>query len=120
MEENGQHHDVSRALGHARNINRFSRLGGDVLALDTSANGLQVFGHNDNSWDQGQVFILPNQTWLSPLGYAQQMLAQSSNATRVLATPNEAAWNASLDVAALRSDDGATTVVRVVNLEAVT
>ena len=121
LEENGVHHDVTRALNHARNINRFSRLGAGVLRLDASANGLQVFGHNDNSWDQGLVFTLPNMTWLSPLGYAQHMLADAAHAVNgsirnLLELRNRTAWNETVDICALLSDDGVTAVVRVVNL----
>ena len=59
LEENGGRHDVQRALGHVRRSNRLHCLG-DWMRADTPANGLQVLGHNDNSWDQGQVFIMQN------------------------------------------------------------
>jgi hypothetical protein len=41
FEENGDHHDLSRALGHARQNNRFSRLG-EKFVIDTTANCLQA------------------------------------------------------------------------------
>ena len=41
FEENGGHHDLSRALGHGRQNNRFSRLGSDFV-IDTTANCLPV------------------------------------------------------------------------------
>lgn len=59
LEENGGLHGLQRALGHAARSNRLHCLG-DFMRAETPANGLQVLGHNDNSWDQGQVFIMPN------------------------------------------------------------
>ena len=49
FEENGGRHDVSRALGHARQNNRFSAFG-ERFAIDTTANGIQVLGQNNNGW----------------------------------------------------------------------
>ena len=70
LEENGGLHSVQRALGHARRSNRLHCLG-DFMRADTPANGLQVLGHNDNSWDQGQLFITQNMSYLAPAGAAQ-------------------------------------------------
>lgn len=69
FEENGYHHGLRRALGHARQNNRFQRLG-TRFTIDTTANCLQAQSRNNNGWDQGAVFYLPNMTWPSPLGEA--------------------------------------------------
>eukprot|EP01051_Picozoa_sp_SAG22_P001425 SAG22_NODE_56_length_23716_cov_11.146759_4_plen_79_part_00 len=39
--------------------------------LSLRSNGLQVLGRNDNSWDQGQLFITQNMSYLAPAGVAQ-------------------------------------------------
>lgn len=113
FEENGNHHDLSRALGHARQINRFSRLGEDFY-IDTSANCLQAQSRNDNGWDQGIMFYLPNMTWLSPLGYSIQMISHTDQ-PNLLEFHDDSSWNGTLDILAVQSKDGMTTVVRVVN-----
>ena len=46
--------------------------------MDTGANALQALGRNDNGWDQGQLFYLPNATWLSPYGWAQRMIGDAA------------------------------------------
>lgn len=78
FEENGQTHNLQRALVHARN-NIVSSQYGSFLPLTTAANGVQVFGWNDNSWDQGQIFMTPDSAWLQPFGWAQHMLSSHSN-----------------------------------------
>ena len=61
------------------------------------------------------MFVLPNMTWLSPLGFAQQMISASfqPNLVHVIA----GSWNSTLDILAVRSDDNATIVFRVVNMD---
>lgn len=61
LEENGQRHDIQRALGHAHNIITMERLG--FIEIDCAANCLQPWQQNDNKWDQGQVFFTPSQVW---------------------------------------------------------
>ena len=82
LEENGGLHSVQRALGHARRSNRLQCLG-DFIRADTPANGLQVLGRNDNRWDQGQLFISQDTTYLAPCGVAQTMLADAAGSTAV-------------------------------------
>lgn len=71
-----------------------------------------MYGQNDNGWDQGAVFLHPGAVWLSPFGAAQQLLAQSE--PLALAT-SVAPPDAELDAQALRSADGARTLLRLVN-----
>ena len=73
LEENGGRHDMQRALGHARMNSRLHCLG-NFLRVITAANGLQVLGRNDNSWDQGALFITQNATYLAPHGMSNIVL----------------------------------------------
>ena len=66
--------------------------------------------------DQGLVFVLPNMSWLSPLGFAQQMISQSYEPNLMAVAKGD--WEEVLDVLAVRSDDNATLVLRVVNFQA--
>eukprot|EP00966_Prymnesium_polylepis_P086292 1997573-Prymnesium_polylepis.1 len=100
FEENGLHHGLRRALGHARQNNRFQRLGAQ-FSIDTTANCLQSQSRNDNGWDQGAIFYLPNMTWPSPLGFAVQMISNTSpELARVLPLVDSPSWNGTLDLAA--------------------
>ena len=112
LEENGGLHSIQRALGHARRSNRLHCLG-DFMRADTPANGLQVLGHNDNSWDQGQVFISQNTSYLAPCGVAQIMLSKTYGDSTVTVTMPSLVDQATLDVAATRN--GSALTVRVVN-----
>ena len=112
LEENGDRHDLQRALGHAYILNVTQRHG-DFVLMDCPANCLQPLGQNDNGWNQGQVFFTPNQVWGMPPFYAQQMASANHLPLRVAAeidgTPN------GLDVTAARAEDGKTLVLKVVN-----
>ncbi len=114
LEENGVHHNLQRALGHAHNINTVERLDGEVV-IDCPANCLQAWQQNDNFWDQGQVFFTPSTVWGMPPYYAQQMIARHYQPLRIGADVQGA--DDALDVTATRSEDGRTIVVKVVNLE---
>ena len=61
------------------------------------------------------MFVLPNMTWLSPFGFAQQMISASfqPNLVHVI----DGSWNITLDILAVRSDENATIVFRVVNMD---
>ena len=113
LEENGGNHAIQRALGHARRSNRLHCLG-DWMRADTPANGLQVLGHNDNSWDQGQVFISQNTSYLAPCGAAQIMLSKTYGESTVTVTMPSGLDQKTFDVAAVRSATNVT--VRVVNV----
>jgi len=112
FEENGNRHDMQRALGHARILNVTQRHG-DFVRMDCPANCLQPLGQNDNGWNQGQVFFLPDRVWGMPPYFAQQMAARNHLPLCVACdteSPNE-----DLDVTATRGRDGRTLVLKVVN-----
>lgn len=109
FEENGNRHDLQRALGHASSVNASRRHGGFVLA-DCAANALQPWKQNDNGWDQGQVFFTPEMAWQMPPAYANRMLADDALPLRV-----ECQGFGDLDVVATKSEDGNTVVLTVVN-----
>jgi len=114
LEENGVRHDVQRALGHAHIINAVTRLAGQVL-IDCPANALQPWQENDNYWDQGQLFFTPSEVWGMPPYYAQQMIARHYQPLCIEAAA--AGAGEALDIAATRSEDGRTVVLKIVNLE---
>lgn len=72
FEENGSIHDMRRALAHA-SILEAAREQGDFLLTSCPANALQPYCHNDNGWDQGQIFFTTDKVWLQPCAWAQQM-----------------------------------------------
>lgn len=109
FEENGNRHDMQRALGHATTLNASQRHGDFVLA-DCPANCLQPWRQNENGWDQGQIFFTPSHVWAMPPFYAQQMTSQNHLPLRV-----ESHGGPPLDVTATRSEDGRTLVLQVVN-----
>ena len=111
LEENGNTHDMARALAHAVMLNAVRRAGGFV-PLDSPANALQPYKQNDNGWDQGQIFFSPSQVWMQPPFYAQQMAARNHQPLLVWShcTPSD-----SLDCTATRSERGDTLVLHVVN-----
>ena len=111
FEENGNLHNLQRALGHATTLNA-TRRHGDFLLTSCAANGLQALGQNDNGWDQGQIFFTPARVWGMPPFYAQQMAAKNHLPLRVMESVE-----GDLDVTATRSEDGKTLVLHVVNTE---
>jgi len=113
LEENGGTHSIARALGHARTSNRLQRLGGFIF-IDTGANCIQALGRNDNSWDQGQVFYLPNMTWLSPYGWSQVMISSTYQPYTIQLEDNSS-WNDTLDVVGVISEAKDIISVRVAN-----
>jgi hypothetical protein len=115
LEENGGLHNVQRALGHAHMRNTAERHG-DFVLIECPANCLQPNGHNDNGWDQGQIFFNGHQVWGMPPFYAQQMAARHYQPTRLdseVTCPDN-----DLDVTATRSAAGDSIVLKVVNLSA--
>lgn len=110
FEENGNRHDMARALGHATTLNSVRRHG---IPLDSAANALQPWLQNDNGWDQGQVFFTPDKAWLMPPAYAQKMASENH---LPLLVKSEVSGTRSLDVTATRSDDAKTLVLHVVNV----
>jgi alpha-L-arabinofuranosidase len=109
FEENGNHHDLARALGHAGTLNAVRRHG-DFVLTSCAANALQALGQNDNGWDQGQVFFTPSQVWGMPPFYAQQMASAAHLPLNI-----EANATGVIDVSATRSEDGKTIAIHIVN-----
>ncbi|MBR5053952.1 MAG: DUF1080 domain-containing protein [Bacteroidaceae bacterium] len=111
LEENGNTHDLARALAHAVMLNVVRRAGGFV-PLDSPANALQPYKQNDNGWDQGQIFFSPSQVWMQPPFYAQQMAATNHQPLLVEST---CTTTSGLDYTATRNERGDTLVLHVVN-----
>lgn len=109
FEENGNMHNLQRALGHASVLNAVRRHA-DFVLTSCAANALQPMGQNDNGWDQGQIFFTPSQVWGMPPFYAQQMAVEHHQP--VLVSDHV---EGPLDVTATRSTDGKTLVIHVVN-----
>ena len=113
FEENGNTHDMARALAHAVMLNVVRRTDGFV-PYDSPANALQPWRQNDNGWDQGQIFFDASRTWMQPPYYAQQMAAANHQPllvhTEVADNPTD-----SLDVTVTRNAAGDTLVVHAVN-----
>lgn len=109
FEENGNLHNMQRALGHATTLNAVRRHG-DFLLTSCPANALQPYGQNDNGWDQGQVFFTPTQVWGMPPYYAQQMAALHHLPLRV-----KESVTGTLDVTATTSENKDTLLLHVVN-----
>jgi alpha-L-arabinofuranosidase len=109
FEENGNLHNLQRALGHATILNAVRRHS-EILLTSCPANALQPYKQNDNGWDQGQVFFTPSMVWGMPPYYAQQMASNNHLPLRISdITTGE------LDVTATLSEDGKTLVIHVVN-----
>jgi hypothetical protein len=110
FELNANNHAQQRALANALAINAIQRDG--RLPITCSANCLQPDGQNDNSWDQGLLFLNPSQVWLQPPGYVAQMISQNSQPLVV----ESKSPVPDLDVTATKSEDGKTLVLQVVNV----
>jgi alpha-L-arabinofuranosidase len=112
FEENGNLHNMQRALGHATTLNATLRHGDFILA-DCAANCLQPWLQNDNGWDQGQVFFTPTAIWGMPPYYAQQM-ASSVSLPLYVESSVESPGN-DLNVSTTRSENGDALVLMVAN-----
>ena len=111
LEENGNTHNMARALAHAVMLNVVRRAAGFV-PLDSPANALQPYKQNDNGWDQGQIFFSPSQVWMQPPFYAQQMAAGNH---QPLLVESSCSNNNQLDYTATRNLSGDTIVLHIVN-----
>lgn len=111
FEENGGLHNMSRALGHATNLNAVRRHG-DFLLTSCPANALQPYLQNDNGWDQGQIFFTPKQVWGMPPCHVQQLASKNHLPLRV-----KDKVEGNLDVTSTRSEDGKTLILHVVNID---
>lgn len=111
FEENGNTHDMARALAHAVMLNVVRRAGGFV-PMDSPANALQPYKQNDNGWDQGQIFFSPSQVWMQPPFYAQQMAATNH---QPLLIESSCTQSSNLDYTATRNEAGDTMVLHIIN-----
>ena len=111
FEENGNTHDMARALAHAVMLNVVRRAGGFV-PMDSPANALQPYKQNDNGWDQGQIFFSPSQVWMQPPFYAQQMAATNH---QPLLIESSCTQSSNLDYTATRNEAGDTIVLHIIN-----
>ncbi|MGC9942046.1 MAG: family 16 glycoside hydrolase [Verrucomicrobiota bacterium] len=111
FELNAENHTEGRALGNALTINAAERDG--RLPIVTSANCLQPDGQNDNSWDQGLLFLNQSNVWLQPPGYVTQLFSEHYQPVEVWSEVTDS--NENLDVTAERSQDGSQLVIKVVN-----
>ncbi len=109
FELNANNHSQQRALANALAINAIQRDG--RLPIICSANCLQPDGQNDNSWDQGLLFLNPAQVWLQPPGYVTQMISRNFQPLAVKAECSIP----DLDVSASKSEDEKTLVLQIVN-----
>src|SRR5262249_44315132 len=115
FELNAFNHTQNRALANAIAIGALQPLG-ERLPIICSANGLQPDRQNDNSWDQGLLFLNPSQVWLQPRGYVTQMISRRYQPQNIPAEVQGSKTD--LQVAAARSEDGKKLVLRVVNASA--
>jgi alpha-L-arabinofuranosidase len=109
FEENGNLHNMQRALGHATVLNAVRRHS-DFVLTSCQANALQPYLQNDNGWDQGQIFFTPSQVWEMPPFYAQQMASANHLPLLVLS-----GTVTGLDITATRNENGDTIMLHVVN-----
>ena len=102
LEENGQAHDMQRALTHARNQNSFARMG-DFLPVIAIANALQAYDQ-DLMWSQGRIHFTASQVFFQPPFYVDQMVTRAW-APQVVACAVDHGGNV-LDVAARLTENG--------------
>ncbi len=110
FEENGNTHNMQRALTHAMVLNAVRRTDGFV-PLESPANALQPNLQNDNGWDQGQIFFSPSSTWYQPTYYAQQMASTYHQPLLI----QSACGTSFIDATATRNEKGDTLVLHLVN-----
>ncbi|MDA3890832.1 MAG: T9SS type A sorting domain-containing protein [Salinivirgaceae bacterium] len=109
FEENGNTHNIQRAIVHAATLNAVRR-NGDFMLTSCPANCLQPYQQNDNGWDQGQIFFTPSQVWGQPTYYAQKMASQNHLPLLV-----KSSNNAQLDISATTNENCDTVILHVVN-----
>ena len=116
LEEDGStpNHGMPRALSRAVLSNRLHCMA-DFISQDCPADGLQVQGRNANAWDQGQLFLSQNTSWLAPHGMVSFMLGAVAAAGATTMVAVDAAGVGALDAVALRNDAGTLLAMRLVN-----
>lgn len=115
-ETNAGTHDHTRALNEAADLIDFFTA--DTAVTDRiyarTASFCNGASAQFDSWDQGISFFLPNMTWLQPPGYVHVMIANTWAEQTVEASADPVSSN--MKVAAQRTGDGKTLVLRVVVL----
>ena len=119
LEENSTTHALKRAIGHARLKNELLRDAGWIPASGT-ANAMQAwnqytYGNGFRHYDQGHITFTSDKVFFQPIYYVDQMISRNWSG-QLVASEAKSPKNA-LDVTALRSTDGRSLVVSVVNLE---
>jgi alpha-L-arabinofuranosidase len=113
FEENGNTHNLQRAIVHAAVLNAVRRMS-DFVLTSCAANALQPYLQNDNGWDQGQIFFTPDKVWGQPTYYAQQMAAANDLPLRVKQTSR----GLRLDVTTTTDENRQSLVIHAVNTTA--
>ena len=113
LEENGASHGVRRMLSHAIVQNAVRRMGDFVLAT-CPANALEAYLHNDNGWNQGQVFFTPDKVWGMP-PYHGQKLSSEHHQPFLVESVMTGRDSDLVDVTATRSADGKRIVLHIIN-----
>jgi Alpha-L-arabinofuranosidase C-terminal domain/Carbohydrate binding domain len=88
FELNANNHAQRRALANAQILMHIMHDG--RIPFVSSANCLQVDHQNDNSWDQGLLFLNPTRVWLQPPGYVLQMFSQNHEPNLISCTQDNA------------------------------
>jgi hypothetical protein len=112
FELNAGNHAQRRALANAIAVGELQKLD-DRLPIVCSANCLQPDGQNDNDWDQGLLFLNPENVWLQPPGFVTQMLSRSFQPVHLAAKVDNSGDK--LKATAQMSDNHKTLVVSVVH-----
>ena len=115
FEQNGGSHDMSRALGNARNSVTLGLLG-DSVRMSTGANALQLMGHNDNGWDQGQIMVLANMSVLSPFGISNALLKATWQPSVLNFSTSPPSFTNASEVFVIATRNASAMNLRVVNL----
>lgn len=121
LETNYGDHTVRRMLDEAQDLNRHFNYGNPRLLGRTASFCMERSGYQEGGLnDQGLIFFLPNMTWLQPPGYVHSMISETwQPVVRNVTLEGECGTLAAVGgMSAQSSDDGDSTVLRLVNAEA--
>lgn len=114
LEENGSSHGVRRMLSHVIVQNAVRRMG-DFVLTTCPANALEPYLHNDNGWNQGQIFFTPDKVWGMPPYHAQKLSSEHHQPLLIESVVVGRRDN-SLNITATRSENGKEIVLHIVNM----
>ena len=114
FEENGSSHGVRRMLAHVI-VQNAVRRAGDFVLTTCPANALEPYLHNDNGWNQGQIFFTPDKAWGMPPYHAQK-LSSEHHQPLLIESIIAGRRDNTLDITATRSEDGKEIVLHIVNM----